>query len=646
MRKALLFFATIAAIALVAGCARMGQPDGGWYDDTPPKVVHTSPADRGTNANAKKIVIAFDEYVKLDNAQEKVVISPPQTEMPEIKTQGKRIVVELKDTLRQQTTYTIDFSDAISDNNEGNPLGNYTYCFSTGEAIDTLAVQGYVLDASNLEPIKGMLVGLYADLSDTIFQCQPMLRVSRTDSRGKFIVRGIRPGTYRAYALQDADGDYIFSQKSEMIAFSHDTITPTCRPDIRQDTVWLDSLHIDSIRRVPYIHYYPDDLTLLAFTEQATERHLVKTERNDERKWTAYFTYGADSIPMPRLRGLNFNADSAFTVEASPNRDTISYWLRDTALVNRDSLEIEYTYLDTDTLGLLQSRTDTIVALPKIAFAKRQKLLDAKIEDWMKEQKKAKKRGEDYDTIWREEPLKIDIKPGGNLAPDQNVEMESQTPLARLDTAAVHLYCKIDTLWYRARFQIEPIAGRQRAIRLRAEWRPGTEYSLEIDSTAFTDIYGNTSAKIKKGMKCRAMDEFSSLSVELTGRKADTTLIVQLLGSSGKIVKQVRPQGGTADFYYIQPGKYYIAAFADTNGNGRWDTGDYAADRQAERVWYDPKPVECKAKWDLTHQWNPDAKPIYQQKPMEITKQKPDKDKKLRNRNAERAAKKGLPRPE
>ena len=103
----------------------MGQPDGGWYDDDPPVVVGSSPEDRATNIKTKKITIYFDEFIKIDNPSEKVIVSPPQLETPEIKAAGKKIVVELKDTLKENTTYTIDFSDAISDNNEGNPMGNY-----------------------------------------------------------------------------------------------------------------------------------------------------------------------------------------------------------------------------------------------------------------------------------------------------------------------------------------------------------------------------------------------------------------------------------------------------------------------------------------------------------------------------------------
>ena len=128
----------------------MGNPDGGWFDETPPRVIGATPEDRGTNVTSKKVRIFFDEFIKIDNPTEKVIVSPPQIEMPEIKATGKRIEVELKDTLKPNVTYTIDFSDAITDNNEGNPLGNYTYSFSTGSEIDTMEVSGYVLEAENL----------------------------------------------------------------------------------------------------------------------------------------------------------------------------------------------------------------------------------------------------------------------------------------------------------------------------------------------------------------------------------------------------------------------------------------------------------------------------------------------------------------
>ena len=231
---------------LISSCARMGNPDGGWYDEDPPRIVRSTPAEQSTNVTDRKITLYFDEFIKLADPTQSVIVSPPQLEMPEIKATGKRIVVELKDTLKANTTYTIDFSDAISDNNEDNPMGNYTYTFSTGERIDTFEVAGYVLDASNLEPIKGISVGLYDDLADSAFRTKPLQRISRTDGSGRFVIKGVAPGEYRVYALQDADGDFQFKQKSEMLAYSHQTYTPSAKPDIRQDTLWRDSLHSNS----------------------------------------------------------------------------------------------------------------------------------------------------------------------------------------------------------------------------------------------------------------------------------------------------------------------------------------------------------------------------------------------------------------
>jgi len=617
----------------------MGQPDGGWYDDTPPRVVGSTPADRGTKVKAKKIEIEFDEYVKLEDATNKVVVSPPQIETPEIKTSGKKIVVELQDTLMDNTTYTIDFSDAISDNNENNPMGNYTFTFSTGDRIDTLEVSGTVVAAENLEPIKGILVGLYADTSDSAFVKHPMLRVSRTDSRGHFVIKGIAPGKYRAYALQDADGDYIYGQKSEMIAFDHNIFEPYSKPDVRQDTIWRDSLRIDSIMRVPYIHYYPDELVLRAFTAVQTDRYLIKTERAEPDRIGIYFSYGDGTLP--KLRGLNFDSDSAFVIDANERADSIIYWLKDTALVNRDSLEVELQYMATDTLGVLVSNTDTLDLIPKMSYEKRIKAQQKEFEKWQKAQEKAKKKGEPYDSIMPRKPLELDIKAEASMTPDQNILVTTPTPLARCDTAAIRLYSKIDTLWYRSRIEMQPIKGNIKAFQLMAEWRPGVEYSLEVDSAAFEDIYGNVSAAIKKGIKVVTEDECASLLVNISGATGDN-IIVQLLSNSEAVVKEAKVVDGTAAFFYLKAGKYYLRALIDRNGNGKWDTGDFYADQQPEEVYYYPKEVECKQKWDITTNWNLTSTPLARQKPLVITKQKPDKEKKMKNRNADRARELGI----
>lgn len=643
----------IGVIVLLSSCARMGRPDGGWYDETPPHVIASTPADRSTDVSAKKVNIYFDEFIKLENASEKVVVSPPQLEQAEIKATGKKISVQLKDSLKPNTTYTIDFSDAIKDNNEGNPMGNYTYSFSTGNHIDTLEVAGTVLAAQNLEPMKGILVGLYAEFADSCFQKQPMLRVARADSRGHFVIKGVAPGTYRIYALNDQDGDYRFSQKSEQIAFSHDTIRPSFCDAVRQDTLWLDSLHIKDIKRTGYTRFTPDDLVLRAFEHVQTDRFFLKVERQQPNSFSLFFSYGSDRLP--ELTPLNFDATDQLLIEPSARRDTITYWLRDTTLVNQDTLNVAMTYLMTDTLGNLVPQTDTLQILSKQPYEKRLKEAQKTFEEWKKKEEKKRKRGEPYDSIMPPKELNFKLQLDSKLDPDRNIRFEFDTPLASADTAKIHLYAKHDTLWYEAPLRFEPIKTKmwgdsiateksKRIYTLRAEWRPDIEYSLEIDSLAFTDIYGVASAKLKKGFKVGSLDDYSSVVLNIQQLKGKN-ICVELLSREDKAVKSVQTTNGYATFYYIKPGTYYARLFVDTNNNGVWDTGDYNTGLQPEEVFYYPYNIECKAKWDMNLNWDITAKPLDQQKPNEIKKQKGEQQRKIQQRNIERARKLGVAYP-
>ncbi len=629
----------------------MGKPDGGWYDETPPSVMACMPDDGATNVNSQKVVIYFDEFIKLENAQEKVVISPPQLEMPEIKATGKRIIVELKDSLKPNTTYTIDFSDAITDNNEGNPLGNYTYSFSTGDGIDTMEVAGYVLEAQTLEPVKGILVGLYANMADSAFQKEPMLRVSRTDSRGRFVIKGVAHGQYRAYALQDADGDYVFNQKSEKLAFSHDIFVPSAKPDVRQDTIWRDSLHIDDIIQTHYTHFLPDDIVLRAFTEKQTDRHLIKRERANPERLNFYFTYG-DSI-VPQLEGLNFDSTDAFLTEHTEMCDTITYWLRDTTLINQDTLLIATRYHTTDTLGQLVWEADTFEMLPKVPYERRMKEKKKAQEKWEKQQERAKKKGKPVQT---EPPTThLDVKITMNdLTPESLARIVFPTPMAVIDTTAMHLYMKEDTLWTDVGLHIQPYDGYhhynagdvKRYYTLRPAnndglWQLNHEYSLEIDSAAMTDIYGYSNKALKQSTKLKAEDDYTSITIHLTGT-GSAPWVVQLLDGGDKVLKEVVCRQHTAELKYIKPATYYLRAFEDANDNGIWDTGSYADDRQAETVCYYPEKIECKAKWTVEKDWNPHAISAERQKPGAITKQKADKEKKVKQRNIDRARKMGI----
>ncbi len=630
MNNKILFLIISIFIVGLTSCANMGSPEGGLYDETPPRVLSTHPMDKSTNVTTKNIAIHFDEYINIENATEKVVVSPPQAEMPEIKTRSKDIVVILKDSLKKNTTYTVDFSDAIVDFHENNPMGNYTYSFSTGAEIDTFEVSGQVLNAVNLEPIKGILVGLYRDLSDTAFVTKPMDRVSRTDSKGHFVIKGVGQGKYRVYALQDMDGDYKYSQKSEMLAFSHDTIMTSTMQAMRQDTLWRDSVHIDSIKLVPYTRFMPDNLVLLAFNETMTERHLIKSERMSENKFALYFSFGHEQLPV--IKGLNFDADDKLLAEASEKRDTIIYWIKDSLLINKDTLSIEAQYFETDTTGVLVNKTDTLELIPKLSFEKRQKMFEEEYKEWEKLQNKNKKKGLPYDSIMPPKPLAIKYQTNNTITPDGIYTIDISTPLKECNVDMIHLYVQVDSMWYSSPFEIQRQNEFEHKYDVIAEWREGCTYSLEIDSMAFVDIYGLKSSPFKTGIRIGKSDEYSSLIVSVLGG-ADKDMYVMLIDKSEKELKISKVENGHAEFYYLKPGNYYLKLFVDDNGNGVWDTGEYALNKQAEKVYYYNKEIECKEKWDISIDWNLKAVPTERQKPSSLIQQKGEKERTIRYRN-------------
>ena len=628
----------MACLGMIAACASIGNPDGGEYDETPPHVVASYPADGSTKIGAKKMSILFNEYIKLENASEKVIVSPPQTESANIRADGKRIKITLYDTLQANTTYTIDFGDAIEDNNEGNPMGFYTYSFSTGEVIDTMEVAGTVLNAEDLEPIKGIMVGLYpadSTFHDSLFLTKPFLRISRTNGSGRFCIKGVKPGQYHAFALKDVDGDMVFSQKSEVIAFDTLTIETSCRPDVRMDTIWRDSTHYDSIRVVPYTHFFPDDVTLMAFLEEGQEHHLLKTERLEPDFFRLFFTSPSDSLPT--IVGLNFD-ESCLLAEPTPKNDTITYWVTDTTFTHQqDTLTLALTYLDTDTLGQLVPVTDTLDLVPKTPYAKIRKEQQKKIDEWNKEREKKLKKAKEplpYEENPHEKTfMEIGVKPSGAIDPNQNVRFTSKEPFLTVDTTRIHFYIKQDTDYIPAPFLFLP--EDKRNYMLYAEWEPGQQYRFEADSAAFTNVFHNVSKGMKNDFKVRSMEEYGAIFIHCL--LPDTSVIVQLIDRSDKpVAEMLADKDGRADFYYLRPTDYYVRCFIDRNGNGKWDTGNYAEGLQPEEVFYFPQSISLKAQWDMEQDWDVRNIARTKQKPLAITKQKPDKEKTVKSKNKER----------
>ena len=630
--------ALLMLMIVVYSCASMGNPDGGPYDEEPPKFVRSTPKPFAINSKEKKVTIEFDEFIKLEKAAEKVVVSPPQLEQPEIKASGRKVVVGLVDSLRPNTTYTIDFADAIVDNNEGNPLGNYAFTFSTGTTIDTMEVSWTVLSASDLEPVKNIQVGLHSDLSDSAFMKKPFDRVSRTDSRGHFSIRGIAPGKYRIYALMDGNQNYLFDSKTEMIAFSDSIIIPAMEDAMRQDTIWKDSLTIDTIKSVGYTRFLPDDIILRAFKEENDRQYLTRSERDKENHFVLTFSARADTLPT--LKGLNFDERDAFIIEKTDRNDSICYWIKDSLIYQMDTLEIQMDYLATDTLDRLVPQTDTLFLANKLTRAEREKLEAKAAEEKEKERKKKEKKGEKIEP----EPTKfltLNVDAPSAFDLDRNVYLSFDEPVASIDTAAIHMEIKKDSLWEEIPFLFVSDSVLPRKYEILAEWEPEKEYQLSIDSMAFKGVYGLHTNKVKQTMKVKKLNEYGTILLNITG--ADSTAVVELLDGSGKVLRQQRitPQN-TADFYYLNPGtKFYIRLFNDRNGNGVWDTGKYSEHLQPEEVYYFPKVWEMKANFDFEENWNINAVPVEKQKLDEIKKQKPEETKKIQDRNKERARKLG-----
>lgn len=407
----------------------------------------------------------------------------------------------------------------------------------------------------------------------------------------------------------------------------------------------LDSLRIKSIQRVKYKHFMPDNVVLRAFTEPRTERAFVKNERLDPEKFTLYFSYG-DTL-LPQIRGLNFDFDGKYVLEASQKNDTLSYWLTDTATINTDSLEIEMTYRMTDSLGVLVPQTDTLMLLPKVSFEKRLKNKQKEQEDWEKKQAKLKKKGLPYDSIKAPDPLKVNIVAKSKFDPDKTVVMEFPTPLARVDTSMVHLYVERDSVWYDAEWQMrrKPNAN-DRTLEIVSKWEPGLQYSFETDSTAFADIYGKVSKKEKFGFKVKALEEYGTFQINIPSL-AGKNIICQLLESGERLVKEVKTTDGTAKFMYLDEKEYYLKVIVDTNGNGVWDTGKFEDMLQPEQVYYYPKEINCRAKWDISETWNPEERPLNNQKPSKLMKTKTsEKRTTQQNRNLRRAQDKGIELPD
>ena len=593
-------------------CANIGNPSGGPIDKTPPIFMRSNPTPNAVNVKDRKIEIFFDEIVTLKDPSTKIIVSPAQTEMPRMSALGRKVTVELVDSLLPNTTYTIDFSNSIQDNNEGNAIDNFAFAFSTGSVIDSMRVSGYVLDSRTLEPIQSVVVGLQSNLADSAFHKEKLQRVALTNDRGQFTIRNVSPGSYHIFALKDLDRDYKFGNPTEDIAFLDSIIVPSIGTREAADTVYNDLNEIDTIMRATRPAYFPNDILLSMFNEDRKSQYLANNLRVDSTRISLTFAAASDTLPSLSIVGRNDVPDQWYTLERSQTNDTLTYWIRPPHLVSADTLMVATTYLRTDTASNLSWGTDTL----KFTF-QRQKA-------------KKKKKNEETDSLEQIRFMELHPLANGTQEVYAPLLLQTGTPIERYSREAFHLQRKLqnDTIFYPA--EIKSIALRdstlsRRDLMLKVDWEPGAAYTLAVDSLAMTDIYGLQTKPLKVDFNVRKMEEYGNIVFNIPAVR--DSAIVELLDGTDKVVLHTSVKNHRAELLNLLPGKYYARLFIDRNGNGKYDTGNYDMHLQPEETVYYPGAINLKKNWDVEQTWDIYATPIDKQKPEAIKKNKPERKK-------------------
>lgn len=581
-----------AALAvLTAACASMGRPEGGARDEDPPVFVRSTPAPGALNVNRTRLDAWFDENIEMDDAFNKVIVSPTQKQAPVIRSFGKHLYVELRDTLLPNTTYTIDFADAIKDLNEGNILDGFALDFSTGDNIDTLRISGMVLEARNLEPAQGMTVGIYREPADTALATMPFERIARTNQLGQFTVRNLKPGKYAVYALNDVNRDHRWD-RSEDVAFLGELVSPSVQAITVSDTLRNADDTADSIVTRPGVSYLPNDILLTWFNEGYRAQYLKDYKRPERRRLSLVFGAPTDTMPTVTAVGGPFDGrriEPMTLMTRSATGDSLGMWIADTMLARVDSLRLAVRHPALDSLERKVWVTDTL------RFFWR----DPKVKE---------KKKKDSDTIPEPIPL-MDLKIDGEKTHDyfRPLLLTAGTPVATVDTAAFHLEFTTDSVWHpvtmaapiprlacaasamptaawyptddgqapnapplplrmayagdssrlwpaRSTYMAPPgsqpdtvpytvdgqvIATATEGLRIDFDPKPGTKYRLTVDSLAVTDIYGLYNKGFQHEFTVRPIEEYANLVLNITGPDSVTTYGVELLNESDKVVRTV-----------------------------------------------------------------------------------------------------------
>lgn len=613
-------------------CANIGNPEGGPYDMTPPRLVKASPEQQTTGVQTNRMVLHFDEYIKLNNQSEKVLISPPQLKAPVISASGKSIYIRMQDSLLPETTYSIYFDDAVVDNNEDNPLSNFSYTFSTGSTIDSMQISGVVLDAETLEPIASLIVGAhYAQgYSDTTIVRSVPRFATRSDKLGRFTLRGLKDSTYRVFALQDVDNNYLYNLPTEGIAIDALSHRTTLLDSIKTDTIRIDSivrrdtLYRDSLVTRAHTYYYPHNLILRYSAGRQHRLGLERAERIDSNLLRLSFHTRPDSLP--ELKSLDFPERSAQQMYVMVrSQKVVDYWLTDSVMIGMDSLRFAMIYPKTDSLGALYMQTDSLT---------------------LHKPRARKGKGGEAGA----NPFRLTLSGAKGLVsstPADSLVLSMSLPARGLSERSMRLVEVVDSVETDLGFSLEPLREEGLAYHIVFPRKYGRKYKLMIDSASVQSIYGHVPNALQYDQKVLAEEEFGVLELSLIGAKPKS--YVQLLDKSGAPILTQAVEFLPADttqtdslsvekamvrFIDLKPEDYYLRLYVDEDGDGLWSPGLFPASAP-EAMYYSPATYAVKKSFTTSEEWKVNAQPLTEQKPQSLRKTKAEEPKKVVDKNIE-----------
>ncbi len=602
--------ATVVAILLFEHCAKIpGSISGGVKDTIPPRFLHSIPPNYSTgfDVNTKRVDLVFDEFLQLKDVSNQFYSSPPIHKKPELLSYGKYFRINLKEPLLPNITYSFNFGDAIVDNNEGNILKGFLYVVSTGDHIDSLTFTGQVLNAFDLKPRKKddkvpTVVLLFDDLSDSAVYKSTPTYMSRVDELGFFTIPHIRPDTFLIFAIRDMGNNLLFDMPTEQIAFSDTLIVIDQRYYRAPDTTSYRSFNVpDSIKkkRQNMIH---KDIVLYQFQEDPTKQYRIAYERTEPNLLRLVYSLPVDSLP---IHIADYEPTGKwFELEMSGKKDTLDFWLLDTTLVNRPTLMVEVLSPRTDSLNRLIHVHDTLKM--SYTFPKQQQSSGRNARR-NKEVKVEKPR-----TVVDMMSIKSNVANNGIMDLTNRLQLTASQPIEDIDRSKIILQELVDTIKKVIPYTLVPDSGNMRRVYIDWTLKEDTKYSLSVDTMSFTSIYHVFSDSTGINFASQKKDYYSS--IEVTFSNVTCPLVVQVLkGEQENVIKQVQvPEDATiALIDYLKPDKYQLKVIYDTNGNGKWDTGNYLKKIQPEKVEYFSEPeVATRSGWKTELQWT-----LGQQKP-------------------------------